>query len=350
MAASRDARLLHVPFFVFRFPFQPLDAFEQREPTEQRSGRSAFLDPARCLRATVGDSARWRSPENARSSEAPIEPVVQPRALEGTSIGLAQLNKTARWRAHLHQGAYGKRMSSCANPIDPPRVAAPGGRCSRTVSVFLATSTPEASGGEFAHGLPSSSNCAGRCAVARTVWGAGEEDSVEGLRQTTRRTLGQGDVRARLVGGVPAGGNSARGRASGPRSSRPCTATRMRAARRRLGLTPPRLQGTNEPIADTHPNDTFAGGERKTMSPQRRLCSNRHMTSTRLFVFTVLATGCVRASPDALGDLHEGACRVDADCARGATCQESRAHYRSEGEIRGDVVTHFCAAASRDAG
>jgi hypothetical protein len=45
------------------------------------------------------------------------------------------------------------------------------------------------------------------------------------------------------------------------------------------------------------------------------------------------------------GDVHEGPCRVDADCPAGEQCSESRAHLTTRrGEIVGDLVTHACQA------
>jgi len=49
--------------------------------------------------------------------------------------------------------------------------------------------------------------------------------------------------------------------------------------------------------------------------------------------------------PSHHGDIHEGPCRVDADCPQGERCIESRAHlWTSDGEIVGDLVTHRCEA------
>jgi Cys-rich repeat protein len=78
------------------------------------------------------------------------------------------------------------------------------------------------------------------------------------------------------------------------------------------------------------------------------------MTLRRLVLalaLAVLAVACVRQVPSPRGDVLEGPCRVDADCASGQVCRQHRAHLRdASGDITGDLVTYACVPAARDAG
>ena len=54
-----------------------------------------------------------------------------------------------------------------------------------------------------------------------------------------------------------------------------------------------------------------------------------------------LACGHRRSTP--VGDVHEGPCRVDADCGEAKQCGEIRSHLSNRrGEIVGDLVSHVC--------
>ena len=57
----------------------------------------------------------------------------------------------------------------------------------------------------------------------------------------------------------------------------------------------------------------------------------------------LVLAACAHPPP---GDVHEGTCRVDADCPAGERCNEFRAHLRPRrgGAITGDLVTHVCEA------
>lgn len=65
----------------------------------------------------------------------------------------------------------------------------------------------------------------------------------------------------------------------------------------------------------------------------------------------LIAIGCGARQAAPHGDVHEGECRRDADCAEGERCTEERSHLRSQdtGEIVGDEVLHRCVPAPPDA-
>jgi hypothetical protein len=87
-------------------------------------------------------------------------------------------------------------------------------------------------------------------------------------------------------------------------------------------------------------------------SPKREDECDGSRSSSRLVLFSLLLGGCVH-SAEPRGDVEEGPCRVDADCAQGQRCLHDRAHLRSSsGDITGDLVTYFCATPpeARDGG
>lgn len=64
----------------------------------------------------------------------------------------------------------------------------------------------------------------------------------------------------------------------------------------------------------------------------------------RLALTLLALAACAHQQPgEGRGDVHEGPCRVDAECPEGKRCGESRGHLSNgRGEIVGDLVTHFC--------
>lgn len=65
---------------------------------------------------------------------------------------------------------------------------------------------------------------------------------------------------------------------------------------------------------------------------------------SRVALVLLALAACAHQPPgEVRGDVHEGPCRVDAECPEGQRCGAVRAHlWNGRGEIVGDHVTHFC--------